>query len=110
MLISIYRYPASTLKASLKTAVKYAFRVEVHGLENIDKVSKPYIIIPNHNSYLEPPILGGMLPGRYMFPINPEAGKMLAVRLTEAFWQKLPMSPNKPMMLKPFIHGLKHGN
>lgn len=109
LIITIYRYPAPTLKSSLRSFVQYAFRVEVSGLEHLEKLKKPYIIIPNHNSYLEPPILAGMLPGRFMFPINPEAGNMLVVRLTEAFWQKLPMSPNKPMMLKPFIHGLKHG-
>lgn len=109
LMITIYRYPAPTLKASLKSFVKYAFRIEINGLKNLEQLKKPYIIIPNHNSYLEPPILAGMLPGRFMFPINPEAGNMLVVRLTEAFWEKLPMSPNKPMMLKPFIHGLKHG-
>ena len=109
MIITLCRYTASTLKATLKTAVQYAFRVEIHGLAHLEKASKPCVIIPNHNSYIEPPILAGMLPGRFMFPINPEAGKMLVVRLTEAFWEKLPMSPNKPMMLKPFIHGLRHG-
>ncbi|MDG2348842.1 MAG: 1-acyl-sn-glycerol-3-phosphate acyltransferase [Gammaproteobacteria bacterium] len=109
LITTVYRYPASTLKASLKSFVKYTFRIEIHGLHNLEQLKKPYIVIPNHNSYLEPPILAGMLPGRFMFPINPEAGNMLIVRLTEGFWQKLPMSPNKPMMLKPFIHGLKHG-
>lgn len=109
LLITIYRYPASTLKASLKSVVKYLFRIhEVHGLHHLNNLKKPFIIIPNHNSYLEPPILAAMLPGRFMFPINPEAGNMMAVKLTEAFWQKLPMSPNKPMMLKPFVTGLKH--
>ncbi|MEE2770298.1 MAG: 1-acyl-sn-glycerol-3-phosphate acyltransferase [Pseudomonadota bacterium] len=109
LIITILRYPAALIKASLKSFVTYAFRIEMCGMHHLEHVKKPFIVIPNHNSYIEPPILGGMLPGRFMFPINPEASNMLAVRLTEAFWQKLPMSPNKPMMLKPFITGLKHG-
>ena len=89
--ISMFRYPAQLLKASLKTFVQYSFKVSIDGIDNLKKVTKPYIIIPNHNSYIEPPILAAVLPGRFMFPINPEAGQMLVVRLTETFWENCPL-------------------
>lgn len=109
MLLTLLRYPAPMFKTFLQVLVYHVFKVNVTGLHHLNNLKKPYIVIANHISYVEPPLLGGLLPGRYMFPINPLAGEMLAVRLTEIFWEKLPMSPDQPMMLKPFIKGLRHG-
>lgn len=109
MIITLLRYPAPCFKSFLQILVYHVFKVKVTGLHNLQGIKKPYIVIANHISYIEPPLLGGILPGRYMFPINPLSGEMLIVRLTEIFWDKLPMSPDQPMMLKPFIKGLRHG-
>lgn len=37
---------------------KILFRLEVHGIENVSSLKKPFILASNHESYLDPPILG----------------------------------------------------
>lgn len=108
-ILTMLRYPAPTLKASLQCSINYLFRIKIHGMDKLDNLKKPYILIPNHLSYIEPPILAGILPGRFMFPISLGASNLWCVRITEKFWTKLPISPDKPFTLKPFIQGLKHG-
>jgi 1-acyl-sn-glycerol-3-phosphate acyltransferase len=46
--------------------LRILYRLEVHGIENIPPTG-PVIIASNHLSYLDPPAIGAVLPGRFRF-------------------------------------------
>ena len=51
------------LKKSLRTLLKILYRVEVIGLENYYKAGNRVLIISNHCSFLDPPLLAAFLIG-----------------------------------------------
>ena len=63
-LLAKRRIAAPLLHAAARMIRAALFRVELTGLENLPR-SGPYIICPNHQSYLDPFMLCPMLPFRY---------------------------------------------
>lgn len=51
--------------------VKFIYRLEVHGLENVPKDNE-YIVCANHLSTLDPPMLAGIMPRRVSFMAKQE--------------------------------------
>ncbi len=51
--------------------LKFVYRIEVHGLENVPKDNK-YIVCANHLSTLDPPMLAAVLPRRISFMAKQE--------------------------------------
>ena len=51
--------------------LKFVYRIEVHGLENVPKDNK-YIVCANHLSTLDPPMLAAVMPRRISFMAKQE--------------------------------------
>lgn len=51
--------------------LKFVYRIEVHGLENVPEDNK-YIVCPNHLSTLDPPMLAAVMPRRISFMAKKE--------------------------------------
>ncbi len=96
------------LKKSLRTLLKILYRVEVIGLENYYKAGNRVLIISNHCSFLDPPLLAAFLPDEITFAIN--------THIAQQWWMKpflnlatfFPVDPTHPMSLKNLIHYLQH--
>lgn len=58
-------------KIGYMVRLKFVYRIEVHGLENIPKDNK-YIICPNHLSTLDPPVICAVMPRRVAFMAKKE--------------------------------------
>ena len=95
------------LKKSLRTILKLLYRVEVVGLENYYNAGNRVLIVANHCSFLDPPLLAAFLPDEITFAINTHiAGK---------WWMKpflglatvFLVDPTHPMSLKNLIHYLQ---
>ncbi|GDX85477.1 hypothetical protein LBMAG43_15190 [Methylococcaceae bacterium] len=96
------------LKKYLRTILKLLYRVEVVGLENYYNAGNRVLIVANHCSFLDPPLLAAFLPDEITFAINTHiAGK---------WWMKpflglatvFLVDPTHPMSLKNLIHYLQH--
>jgi len=46
---------------------KFLFHLEIRGLENLDGIGDSCIIAPNHQSFLDPPVLGLAFPRRLKY-------------------------------------------
>ena len=46
--------------------MKLLFRLEAHGTEHVPATG-PFLIVANHSSFLDPPLVGGMTPRRLTF-------------------------------------------
>ena len=95
------------LKKSLRTLLKLLYRVEVVGLENYYNAGNRVLIVANHTSFLDPPLLAAFLPDEITFAIN--------THIAEKWWMKpflglatfFPLDPTHPMSLKNLIHHLQ---
>jgi len=70
VLIMVSQYIGGVLSWLLLTLFT---RLEVHGKENIKDISKPFVVVSNHESHLDPQLIGvallqrpGLFPLRYM--------------------------------------------
>ena len=54
-----------------KFCFRPAFRMRIHGLERVPRTG-PVLLIANHSSMLEPPVIFGMLPRRSVFLVKEE--------------------------------------
>lgn len=95
--------PDYLIKSFLQITFKLLYKVEIKGLENIDKAGKRAVIICNHVSLLDGPLLAAFLPGRPIFAID--------TYMAQKFWLKpilkiidtFSIDPTNPYALKALI-------
>lgn len=96
------------LKKFLRSLLKFLYRVEVVGLENYYNAGSRVLIVANHCSFLDPPLLAAFLPDEITFAIN--------THIAQQWWMKpflnlatfFPVDPTHPMSLKNLIHHLQN--
>jgi len=95
--------PDYLFKTVLQAIFKALYKVEIKGYENIEKAGKRAVIIGNHVSFLDPPLLAAFLPGKPMFAVNTQVAQLWWVKpflnLVDAF----PIDPTNPYALKSLI-------
>ena len=85
------------------------FRIEITGLEHFEKADRKLLIIANHISYLDVPILAFLLPRHVMFAINTEIAKWTICRLVAPLTSTFPIDPSNPMSTKSLIEKVNSG-
>ncbi|MCC7305684.1 MAG: acyl-[ACP]--phospholipid O-acyltransferase [Alphaproteobacteria bacterium] len=95
--------PDYLMKSCLQVVFKLLYKVEVRGLENFAKAGPRAVIVGNHVSLLDPPLLAAFLPGKPMFAVNKFVAEWWWVKpflnLVDAF----PLDPTNPFSLKSLI-------
>ncbi|KAA5605165.1 acyl-[ACP]--phospholipid O-acyltransferase [Roseospira marina] len=109
IILAIRAWPETILRGLFKTVFKLAFRVRVQGLEHLEAAPKNAVVVANHLSYLDGPILAAWLPGAPMFAVHKQvAGKWWA-RPFMALIRRAEIEPGNPYALKAFIRAAKAG-
>ena len=62
--------PQDTLRMLARIVLRLLYRVEVRGLEHLAAAGERVVIVPNHVSYLDGPLIAAFLPGYPMFAID----------------------------------------
>jgi acyl-[acyl-carrier-protein]-phospholipid O-acyltransferase/long-chain-fatty-acid--[acyl-carrier-protein] ligase len=106
---SFKNIPFDQVKFYAAKILTWLFRIEIDGLENIIKADRKLLIIANHVSYLDVPILALLLPRHVMFAVNTEIAKWRIVRLVAPFTNTFPIDPTNPYGLKSLISKLNEG-
>ncbi len=101
--------PEELIRSVSRTLFRLLYRVEVHGLENYDKVGKKVVIIANHTSLLDGALLGAFLPDKMTFAINSHIADKWWVKPAFAFINLMPLDPANPMAAKSMIDEVKKG-
>lgn len=83
------------------------YRVEVRGLENFQKAGKRAVIIVNHLSYIDPPLIGAYLPEKFTFAIDAEQAQVWWVKPFLNVGKCYPIDRNNPMAIKSLIDEIK---
>lgn len=95
--------PDYLFKTVLQILLKTLYRVEVRGLENVTKAGKRAVIVGNHVSLLDPPLLAAFLPGRPMFAVNTQVAQWWWVRPFLKLVDAFPLDPTNPYSIKSLI-------
>lgn len=95
--------PFSVIRGIFKFVFDLMYNVEVKGIENFYQAGERVVVIANHISYLDPPLLASYLPGELTFAINTTTSKVLWVRPFLKMARALPLDPTSPMAIKTLI-------
>ncbi len=82
---------------------KFLYKVEVKGIENYEKAGSRTVIVGNHVSLLDPPLLAAFLPGRPMFAVNSFVAQWFWVKPFLRLVDSFPLDPANPFSIKSLI-------
>ena len=89
---------------------RLAYRVEVRGLENVAAAGDRVIIVPNHVSFLDAPLVAAFLPGLPVFAIDTAQMPRWWVRPFLSAVDVFPMDPSRPMATKSLVKAIRDGS
>jgi len=108
--ILICRLLPQELAASIAQWIfKLLYRVEVKGEENFHAAGRKAVIVANHTSYLDGPVLSAFLPERASFAINTHVAENWWAKLAFHFFNMIPIDPTNPMAIRVLVDELKKG-
>ncbi|HXW48642.1 MAG TPA: acyl-[ACP]--phospholipid O-acyltransferase [Xanthobacteraceae bacterium] len=102
--------PASWMHDFLSIVFRAFFRLEVKGIENVDKAGHNAIIALNHVSFLDPPLAMSILPKRPVFAIDVSISKRWWIRPFLGFVRTMALDPLKPFSLRSIINAVRDGD
>jgi acyl-[acyl-carrier-protein]-phospholipid O-acyltransferase/long-chain-fatty-acid--[acyl-carrier-protein] ligase len=101
--------PRDVLRMLARALLRLVYRVEVTGIENFAAAGDRVIIVPNHVSFLDAPLVAAFLPGLPVFAIDPAQMQRWWVRPFLSAVEVFPMEPSRPMAAKSLIKSIKEG-
>ena len=101
--------PRTTLKGLIAMLFKTLFRAEVRGLANYPPLQQPAVIVANHQSFLDAPLLASLLPGKPVFAIGANIARAFWVRPWLHLVEALPMLPTNPFAIKRLTQKAREG-
>ncbi|MGE5270962.1 MAG: acyl-[ACP]--phospholipid O-acyltransferase [Thiohalocapsa sp.] len=101
--------PQDTLRLFARIALRLAYRVEVHGLEHLAAAGERVVIVPNHVSYLDGPLIAAFLPGMPIFAIDTAQAARWWIKPLLAGAELFAMDPTRPMATKALIKAVQAG-
>jgi acyl-[acyl-carrier-protein]-phospholipid O-acyltransferase/long-chain-fatty-acid--[acyl-carrier-protein] ligase len=102
--------PASWLNDFLSIIFRAFFRLEVKGLENIDKAGHNAIIALNHVSFLDAPLAVSILPKRPVFAIDVAMSKHWWIQPFLKFVRTMALDPLRPFSVRDLINAVRDGD
>ena len=79
-----------------------AYRVDVTGWENYRKAGDKAVVVVNHVSFLDGPLLAAFLPGRPMFAIDTHMARHWWAKPFLALIEAFPLDPTNPLAKASF--------
>jgi acyl-[acyl-carrier-protein]-phospholipid O-acyltransferase / long-chain-fatty-acid--[acyl-carrier-protein] ligase len=101
--------PHEILASIVRAIFRFVYRVEVKGLANLEKAGRKTLIVPNHTSLLDGPLLSAFLPERAAFAIDTQMAQKWWVKPAFALFDLCPIDPGNPMALRSLVNELKKG-
>src|SRR5262249_14707152 len=101
--------PASALSDALSIIYRTLFRIEVEGLENLQKAGPNVIIALNHVSFLDAGLAMSLRSRKPVFAIDVGIAKMWWVRPFLRLADALPLDPMRPLAVRTLIEAVGSG-
>lgn len=95
------------LKTLMLKLLRRLYRLEVTGLEHIEAAGERVLIVSNHTSYMDVPVLWALLPGSVTFAINTRVAEYWWVKPALHLGRTFRMDPTNPLAIKALIAYLR---
>ncbi len=102
--------PANALADALSILYRALFRIEVHGIDNLNNAGPNLIIALNHVSFLDAGLALALRNRKPVFAIDVGIAKRWWVRPFVKLTNAMPLDPMKPMAVRSLIEAVKAGN
>jgi acyl-[acyl-carrier-protein]-phospholipid O-acyltransferase / long-chain-fatty-acid--[acyl-carrier-protein] ligase len=107
--LCIFLLPQELLKSIGRQLLRLLYRVEVRGMENYRAAGARVVVIANHQSFLDGPLLSMFLPDRCYFVVNSFVASKWWMKPTSWLFDIIAIDPTNPLALKTLIRALKRG-
>lgn len=112
LLISVYIMkiiPQQTLKTLGRFIFKVLYRVDIKDIQNYPKDDESYVVVANHTSFLDGPLLMSFLPEMPVFAINKNVNEKWWAKIFTRYFDMYPLDPTQPMAVKGLVKMLRSG-
>jgi acyl-[acyl-carrier-protein]-phospholipid O-acyltransferase/long-chain-fatty-acid--[acyl-carrier-protein] ligase len=109
-LTSCLLLPETVIKQSIRAILKFAYRIEVNGKENMPKPGERAVVVVNHISWLDGLILAVFLPGKPVFAVHSKVMELWWIQPALKLFRAFPVDPTNPMSTKAMVRAVKDGN
>jgi acyl-[acyl-carrier-protein]-phospholipid O-acyltransferase/long-chain-fatty-acid--[acyl-carrier-protein] ligase len=109
-LVSCYLLPETVIKQLMRTLLEIAYRVEIHGKENMPKPGERAVVVVNHVSWLDGLLLAVFLPGKPVFAVHTAVTQAWWIQPALKLFRAFPVDPTNPMSTKAMVKAVKEGN
>ncbi len=99
--------PEALVRWFFRFIISKFYKVEVKGLENFYAAGKRAVIVANHLSYIDPPLIGAYLPEKFIFAIDAEQAQEAWVKPFLRIGESYPIDRTNAMALKALIAEIK---
>jgi acyl-[acyl-carrier-protein]-phospholipid O-acyltransferase/long-chain-fatty-acid--[acyl-carrier-protein] ligase len=107
--LCVFLLPQELIKGIGRQLLRLLYRVEVKGIENYHAAGSRAVIIANHQSFLDGPLLSMFVPGRIHFAVDRLVAAKWWMKPTGWLFDIVPIDPTNPMALKSLVRVLKRG-
>lgn len=101
--------PRELFRSLTRMILRRLYKVEVRGLEKLRSIDGPAVVVANHASWLDGPLLNAFLPGQSTFAIDTDVFNTWWGGLTRLFADMLPVDPANPHAVKTMIRATQSG-
>ncbi len=101
--------PGSLFADFLNMLFRLVFRLEVRGIENLQKAGDRCVIALNHVSFLDAPVILSILERKPVFAIDWQIAKAWWVKPFLGIARCYPMDPSKPLSTRGLIKEVREG-
>ncbi|MBI1207720.1 MAG: AMP-binding protein [Azospirillum sp.] len=102
-------WPLRLVKGVLAGSFRLLYRIELRGLEHLDGLGERAVIVVNHLSFLDAPLLAVLLPGRVTFAINKFIAEQWWVRPWLTLVDVFRVDPSSPYATNSIIKTVRRG-
>ena len=101
--------PQETFASFARLLFRVLYRAEIKGLENLKAAGRKAVIVANHTSLLDGPLLSAFLPERASFAINTHVAKHWWSKPAFFLFNMIPIDPTNPLAIRALVDELKKG-
>lgn len=95
--------PDALVRSLFRSLLKLFFRVDVRGVQNLQKAGSKTLIVANHVSLLDGVLIAAFLPRKITFAIDSDWGAKWYVKLFSGLVDFCPLNPANPLAIRTLI-------
>lgn len=95
--------PDALVRSLFRSVLKVFFRVDVSGVQNLNKAGSKVLIVANHVSLLDGVLIAAYLPRKITFAIDSDWGAKWYVKLFSGLVDFCPLNPANPLAIRAMI-------